>query len=52
MGYHRGLAWHPGLVSVIPDGLGQMGEFSKGPSRCLGPGALALRGEVGEAGLV
>lgn len=52
MGYHRGLTWHPGLVSVVPDGLGQLGELSGAPSRCLGPGALVLRGEVGEAGLV
>lgn len=52
MGYRRGLTWHPGLVSAIPDRHGQMGELSKGPSRCLRPGALALQGDAGGTGLV
>lgn len=52
MGYCRGLTWHPGLVSAIPDRHGQMGEFSGGLSICLGPEALALQGDSGGTGLV
>lgn len=52
MGYCSGLSWHPGLISVIPDRHGQMGDFSGGPSRCPGLGVLALQGEAGGMGLV